>query len=287
MNYEELKEHGFLRQRQQGYLIKRFRSVGGNLTAGQLRELADLAERYGKGFVHLTTRQGVEVSWVPEDRSAEMLGECQGKNLLAGVAGLKIRTVVACPGTDVCRNALLNSSETAKTLDRVFVGRKVPYKTKIAVSGCPNSCAKPQENDIGLTGVTARQFSADSCTGCGLCVDACPGGALSLSEEGFPQMEAVKCRDCGKCSEACPSEAWRELGRGYRLSAGGKVGRRPRLGTVIAEFIPAADAVKAIEAVLAAFAILQQPKERIGDTLDRVGVNAFRAEYARALENQV
>jgi phosphoadenosine phosphosulfate reductase len=39
------------------------------------------------------------------------------------------------------------------------------------------------------------------CTKCGICVRACPTGAIKL--EGFVQVDAEKCNQCGKCAESC------------------------------------------------------------------------------------
>ncbi|MEK7847682.1 MAG: hypothetical protein AAB270_02030 [Chloroflexota bacterium] len=48
----------------------------------------------------------------------------------------------------------MNSQELAATLQERFGGYgPLPHKFKIAVAGCPNSCAKPQENDLGIQGV--------------------------------------------------------------------------------------------------------------------------------------
>ena len=39
----------------------RLKVVGGKVDAGMLRAIADAAERYGSGYVHLTTRQQIEI----------------------------------------------------------------------------------------------------------------------------------------------------------------------------------------------------------------------------------
>jgi dissimilatory sulfite reductase (desulfoviridin) alpha/beta subunit len=42
----------------------------------------------------------------------------------------------------------------AKILDERFYGRYgLPHKFKMGVTGCPNSCTKPQEHDLGLMAV--------------------------------------------------------------------------------------------------------------------------------------
>ena len=47
---------------------------------------------------------------------------------------------------------------------------------------------------------------ADSCTGCGACVDACPYQCITL-EESIAVIDRECCTLCGACLEACPSEA--------------------------------------------------------------------------------
>ena len=54
----------------------------------------------------------------------------------------------------------------------------------------------------------AVQIDGEKCTGCGLCVDACPVEAISL-ENDKAKVDAGKCVDCGQCVEECPNEAIR------------------------------------------------------------------------------
>ena len=281
IDYDEYKKDGFLKQRQQDTYLVRFRSLAGNLTSDQLRQLADLADEYGRGYVHITTRQGAEIPWVDEKNCAELRRDISQKGLDTGASGPRIRTVVACPGIEVCRYGLMNSRAAALELDSAFFGRQVPIKTKISVTGCPNSCAKPQENDIGLAGAAEPLLDSDKCVGCGLCQKSCPNKAISLVED-KPVMEKARCLLCGRCISACPKEALAVKRSGYTLYAGGKIGRKPRLGQVVARFIPENEIVQAVESVLAAFETLAQKGERIADTLGRVGVRAFRTEMAVA-----
>ncbi len=43
----------------------------------------------------------------------------------------------------------------------------------------------------------------DKCTGCGVCQDSCPVGAIQLVE-GVAVVDPMQCTECGACVEVCP-----------------------------------------------------------------------------------
>lgn len=277
IDYNELKKGGFLKQKQKDNFIVRFRSLAGDLTSDDLRKIADLADKYGKGYVHVTTRQGAEIPWVNINSYNEMKSEIKALGLNTGTCGPRIRTVVSCPGSQICHFGLMDSKSMALNLDKAFFGREVPMKTKIGITGCPNSCAKPQENDIGLVGAIEPVFNEEKCIGCGLCENVCPNKIIKIVD-GKPVIDRSKCLYEGNCIASCPVDAWEEKRRGYLLYAGGKIGRKPYLGQVVAKFVQEDEVIPAVEKVLQAFESLGQKGERIADTITRVGVQAFREE---------
>ena len=67
VDYAALKKGGFMRQKQKNHFSLRLAVVGGNLTAENLKIIAEVAEKYGKGYVHMTSRQGIEIPFINFD----------------------------------------------------------------------------------------------------------------------------------------------------------------------------------------------------------------------------
>ena len=64
---------------------------------------------------------------------------------------------------------------------------------------------------------TIESLDKNKCTGCKMCGDACPVGAISFTQnnEGFwyPSINSEKCINCGKCIKLCPiSDSIKESG---------------------------------------------------------------------------
>ena len=49
----------------------------------------------------------------------------------------------------------------------------------------------------------------DLCVSCGVCVDDCPVGAITLKENQKAVITEDECIRCGRCHEVCPEEAVR------------------------------------------------------------------------------
>lgn len=64
VDYAALKNGGFMRQKQKGCFSLRIAVVGGNLTAENIKTVAEVAEKYGHGYVHMTSRQGIEIPFI-------------------------------------------------------------------------------------------------------------------------------------------------------------------------------------------------------------------------------
>ncbi len=279
---KELKKGGMIHQTTEGLFAMRIHVTGGNLGTAQMEAIRQAAERFGRGRVHLTIRQGVEIPDVPLDALAPAKEFLAASGLTVGGAGPTVRTVTACPGCRTCRRGVIDAPSLAAAIDRELYGKPAPHKFKVGVSGCPNNCIKAEENDAGVKGWIEPRVAGPSCIPCEACMASCPVGAIRTGEDGRPVIDGDACIGCGDCIPACPSGCIVEHHRGYVVFAGGKMGRVPALGRRITGVLETEEeALKAIVAVLWFFRENAKGRERLASVLKRTGFQALQAFLVR------
>ncbi len=266
-----------MRQAEAGLFSVRLHVVGGRLATPQLRAIQDAADRFGRGEIHLTSRQGVEIPFVPQDSLSVLKEFLAPSGVGVGVCGPTVRTVTACQGCRVCPSGVIDSPELAEAVDRELYGKPVPHKFKVGISGCVNNCMKAEENDAGIKGWIEPRWEKSACDFCGICEAVCPSKAIVISAgDGRLVIDPELCIGCGDCITSCPSGSMREKSHGYRIFAGGKFGRRPSLGKrILGVLRTKEEAMEAILAVLDFFRVHGKPRERFGDTLQGTGYPAL------------
>lgn len=228
--------HGTYGQRQTADAqMLRVKVPQGLLTAAQLEALADVAERYSRGFGHITTRQNVQFHFVRlHDVEPAMRRLADAGLTTREACGNSVRNVTACPYAGVAADERFDVTPYAEALTRFLLrhplGSTLPRKFKIAFEGCPADHVAAAINDLGFH---AR-----------------------LGEAGA---------------------------RGFFVTAGGGTSILCASGGVLHEFLPAAELLRAAEAVLRVFHRLgdyeHKQRNRMKFLIRALGWERWRGEY--------
>jgi sulfite reductase (ferredoxin) len=151
--------NGIYGQRQGGHnQMVRIKFPYGSVTAEQLDRLADISERYSRGWGHLTTRQNVQFHFVPLQRVPDLLRDLADVGLTTREAcGDTVRNVMGCHLAGACPFEVLDISPWAEATFRHFLhhpyAQRLPRKFKINFSGCVTDCGQAMFNDVGVVAV--------------------------------------------------------------------------------------------------------------------------------------
>lgn len=284
VDYKALKKGGFMRQIQKDRFSLRLRVVGGHIKANELKKVYEIAEKYGQGYIHMTSRQSLEIPFVKLEDIDKVKAELQEAGLQPGACGPRVRTITACQGAAICPSGLIDTAALAQEFDKRYYARELPHKFKLGITGCRNNCLKAEENDLGVKGGLLPTWQEKQCTFCGLCEVVCPTQAIAVDKkERKLDFNQEQCTYCGRCVKSCPTDAW-EGKRGFIVSFGGLFGNRIAIGKKIIPIVFEEGKLhEIIEVTLAFFAEHAKPSERFRNTLDRVGWELFETKLKEVL----
>jgi len=149
---------GIYGQRQAGVQMIRTKIPGGILTAPQMDQLALIADEFGGGKGHLTTRQNIQYHFVPLLRVPALLHALADVRLTTREACYNtVRNVTACPLSGLLEEEAFDVHPYARKVAFAFLHKELtdslPRKFKIAFSGCKEDCVLCAIHDIGLRAV--------------------------------------------------------------------------------------------------------------------------------------
>ena len=294
VNVGKMKKNAFRYSKVRGETASRVRIPGGVIDSKSLGRVVEIAEKYGKGVIDITNRQGIEIPGIKfEDMDAvnkeiQLVIDSLHINQEipdTGYASSGTRNVEACPGARLCPFGCYDTTAFAQKMENTIFPND--RHVKIAFTGCSNDCAKVRLADFGIIGMTEPQYDSDRCVSCGQCVDYCQRrsvGALSMVNNKIVR-DTAKCVGCGVCVHYCPTRAWtRSKERYFRLVLLGRTGKKnPRLAE---DFIKWCDEESILKMVKNAYANIEEyidpnaveHKEHIGYIVDRTGFEKFK-EY--------
>ncbi len=131
----------------------------GVLTADQLDALADVGERFSRGFGHITTRQNIQFHFVKlHDAELGMRRLAEAGLTTREACGNSVRNITGCPYAGVAADEIFDVTPYADALTRFLLRHRLsstlPRKFKIAFEGCPVDHIATSINDLGFRAVT-------------------------------------------------------------------------------------------------------------------------------------
>jgi len=258
--------------------ILRIRATNGEATSDQVRKIADIAEKYGLGFVHFPVRGGPEIPGINISLIQAIKDELKEAGLRVLDKG--IDNIQSCFG-NYCTNGIFDVQEFTKKVEKLV--EKIGLDNlniKVSASGCPNSCGISHLSDIGFMGVVEPEVDLKKCNGCGVCPKACRVKAIAI-ENKLAVIDREKCKNCDLCVKSCPFGAITEKRKGIAILVGGRGAHflsddypgETRLGEKLIDFL---DEEKALAITKRILTLVKKTGQNVAVIIDQIGFEKFK-----------
>ncbi|WP_421940398.1 HEPN domain-containing protein [Pedobacter sp.] len=146
---------GVYGQRQPGVQMVRIKLPFGKVTFRQLLRIADIADEYGSGNLHLTTRQDIQIHYVSLDRTPELWAKLEQDDItLREACGNTVRNVTASPNAGIDAEEPFDVSPYAQAVFAYFlrnpICQEMGRKIKISFSSSDRDTAFSYIHDLGF-----------------------------------------------------------------------------------------------------------------------------------------
>jgi len=152
---------GMYGQIQPGVHMLRVKIQDGIVSASQFRALADASVKYGHGILHITTRQAIQIHYIPRAKSPDLLDELADHGLTGREGcGNTVRAVTVDPLAGLSADQVFDVRPVADALFRFFLlnplSQNLPRKFKFSVSGSKADRALSFMHDAGFVAVKQK-----------------------------------------------------------------------------------------------------------------------------------
>jgi sulfite reductase alpha subunit len=266
-----------------------------------LRKMCDIWERHGSGLIAFHGQSGdIMFQGTTTTGCQKAFDEFNEMGFDLGGAGPALRTSMSCVGHARCEMSNYDEARALRTVLNDNVGEihrpALPYKFKFKFSGCPNDCVNAVHRaDFAVIGTWRDDMKVDqqevkayvAKQGRKYTIDhviaMCPTRALSLNDDDTLDVDNRSCVRCMHCINVMHKALAPGDDKGASILIGGKRSLKvgDLMGTMIVPFMKLeSDAdfekLKAFaHQVIDFFAENALEHERIGETLDRIGLPAF------------
>jgi sulfite reductase (ferredoxin) len=146
---------GVYGQRQPGVQMVRIKLPFGKVTFKQILRIADIADEYGSGNLHLTTRQDIQIHYVSLDRTPELWAKLEQDDItLREACGNTVRNVTSSPSSGIDPQEPFDVSPYAHATFEYFlrnpICQEMGRKFKISFSSSETDTAFSYIHDLGF-----------------------------------------------------------------------------------------------------------------------------------------
>jgi ferredoxin-nitrite reductase len=143
----------------------RLRFPGGIASAHQFRGVAEIAERSGGGYAHVTTRANLQIREIPAGAAIRVLTGLQDLGIVPRGSGSdNIRNITASPTAGIDPRELIDTRPLAKELHYYILNHRemygLPRKFNIGFDGGGAVAVLEETNDIGFSAVRVGEGQA-------------------------------------------------------------------------------------------------------------------------------
>ena len=146
---------GIYEQRKDGTFMVRIRCVGGYISPFQLKQVADIARKYGSELLHITTRQEIQIQNITLPSTVNILKELHEIKLAArGGGGNTVRNILSSVDSGIDPTEIFDVFPFAVALTNKLIAEAdswtLPRKLKIAFSNTEDDTSYAAFNDLGF-----------------------------------------------------------------------------------------------------------------------------------------
>ncbi len=275
--------------------------AGNHYDTDTLRKMCDIWEEHGSGLIAFHGQSGdIMFQGCSTENVQPAFDKINEMGFDMGGAGPALRTAMSCVGQARCEMSCYNEQKAHRTIINEFLDEMhrpaLPYKMKFKFSGCPNDCVNAiQRADFAVIGTwrddmkvnqdevkkyvsdVGRKYTIDNV------ITRCPTNALSLNDDDTLDVDNKSCVRCMHCLNVMNKALSPGDDKGVTILIGGKRSLKigDQMGSVIKPFIKleSEEDYEALtefaEEVIDFFAENALEHERIGETIDRIGLSSF------------
>jgi len=267
-----------------------------------LRELCDIWEKHGSGFITMHGQTGnIQLQGIEQDKTQECFDELNQAGWDLGGAGATVRTAASCVGPARCEQACFDNLKVHEKVLKYYAGMthrpEFNYKLKFKFSACPNDCANAiMRADVALIGTWRDsiqieqeyvkewmdEYGEDALFD--QVVNMCPTKAISHKiGTSTIEIDNKNCVRCMHCINVIPKALSPGKERGASLLMGGKNTLKVgvNLGSMMIPFMKldtdeeVEEFIELMDEVFDWWDENGLDHERVGETIERVGMKQF------------